>query len=205
MEITMEEIMKKYSTTFIECVKEWPENIQEDIYKLYSYLRVVDEMVEGGDLFNTKEWRKVIEKFHEVSDKYEFKGEWLHDFHNSMFTDLIQQEHTLTSMLEYCKGSSESVGLMMARILGCPPQAEPYARSLGRAYQIINFIRDYEEDVKKGYHYITDNHTLYANMFREELKKGMEGINYIDPKLRKPILMANEMYNKIAKEILGEE
>ena len=61
----MEEIMKRYSTTFIECVKEWPENIQEDIYKLYSYLRVVDEMVEGGDLFNTKEWRKVIENFHE--------------------------------------------------------------------------------------------------------------------------------------------
>ena len=58
MEIRMEEIMKKYSTTFIECVKEWPENIQEDIYKLYSYLRVVDEMVEGGDLFNTKEWER---------------------------------------------------------------------------------------------------------------------------------------------------
>ena len=30
-------------------------------------------------------------------------------------------------------------------------------------------------------------------------------MHYIDPKLRKPILMANEMYNKIAKEILGEE
>ena len=201
----MEEIMKKYSTTFIECVKEWPENIQEDIYKLYSYLRVVDEMVEGGDLFNTKEWRKVIEKFHEVSDKYEFKGEWLHDFHNSMFTDLIQKEHTVTSMLQYTKGSSESVGLMMARILGCPTQADQYARALGRAYQIINFVRDYKEDVKKGYHYITDNHTLYVNMFREELKEGMKGIEYIDPKLRNPILMANEMYNKIAKEILGEK
>ena len=201
----MEEIMKKYSTTFIECVKEWPENIQEDIYKLYSYLRVVDEMVEGGDLFNTKEWRKVIENFHEVSDKYEFKGEWLRDFHQSMFTDLIQKEHTVSSMLQYSKGSSESVGLMMARILGCPPQADQYARSLGRAYQIINFVRDYKDDVAKGYHYITDNHTLYVNMFREELKKGMEGMHYIDPKLRKPILMANEMYNKIAKEILGEK
>ena len=33
----------------------------------------------------------------------------------------------------------------------------------------------------------------------------MEGMHYIDPKLRKPILMANEMYNKIAKEILGEK
>ena len=201
----MEEIMKRYSTTFIECVKEWPENIQEDIYKLYSYLRVIDEMIEGDDMFQAKEWRRSIEKFHEVSDKYEFKGEWLHDFHNSMFTDLVQKEHTVQSMLEYCKGSSESVGLMMARILGCPPQADQYARSLGRAYQIINFVRDYKDDVEKGYHYITDNHTLYANMFKEELKKGMEGLHYIDPKLRQPILKANEMYNKIAKEILGEE
>ena len=197
----MEEIMKKYSTTFIECVKEWPENIQEDIYKLYSYLRVVDEMVEGGDLFNTKEWRKVIENFHEVSDKYEFKGEWLRDFHQSMFTDLIQKEHTVSSMLQYSKGSSESVGLMMARILGCPPEADYYARCLGRAYQIINFIRDYEEDINKGYHYIGPNHKFYINLFEENLKEANKGLHFIPEELRGPILKANKLYMEVLEDI----
>ena len=31
----MEEIMQKYSTTFYACIKEWPDEIKEDIYKLY--------------------------------------------------------------------------------------------------------------------------------------------------------------------------
>jgi len=137
----MKEIMEEYSTTFFSCVTEWPREIRDDIYKLYAYLRVVDEMVEGIDSDKDfKEWRVVIEQFHEVSDKYQFDGQWLLDFHEAMFTDLIKKEHTMVSMLEYCKGSSESVGCMMARILGAPPEADYYARCLGRAYQIINFV-----------------------------------------------------------------
>ena len=45
----MKEIMKKYSTTFFSAMDAWPDEIKEDIYKLYAYLRVVDEMVEGPD------------------------------------------------------------------------------------------------------------------------------------------------------------
>ena len=41
----MKEIMKKYSTTFFSAMDTWPDEIKEDIYKLYAYLRVVDEMV----------------------------------------------------------------------------------------------------------------------------------------------------------------
>ena len=43
----MKEIMEEYSTTFFECMSAWPDDIKEDIYKLYAYLRVCDEMVEG--------------------------------------------------------------------------------------------------------------------------------------------------------------
>ena len=197
----MKEIMEEYSTTFFACVTEWPKEIREDIYKLYAYLRVTDEMVEGPDEGkNFEEWRFVIEQFHEVSDKYEFKGEWLEEFHHAMFTDLVKKEHTVVSMLEYCKGSSESVGCMMARILGCPPEADHYARSLGRAYQIINFVRDYEEDVAKGYHYIGSSHNFYIRMFRENLDEAMKGIHFVPEELRRPILLANKAYIEIAEE-----
>ncbi len=193
----MKEIMEEYSNTFFSCVTEWPKEIQEDIYKLYAYLRVVDEMVEG-DMDSHKEWRKIIEQFYEVSDKYEFEGVWLEDFHKSMFTDLVKKEHTIVSMLEYSKGSSESVGCMMARILGCPPEADKYARALGRAYQIINFVRDYEEDVEKGYHYIGKNHEIYIRMFFENLNEGMKGMKYIPEELRGPIFKANKAYIEVA-------
>ena len=193
--------MEEFSTTFFACVDDWPREIREDIYKLYAYLRVIDEMVEGVDADSDfKQYRMVIEQFHEVSDKYQFEGEWLEDFHHAMFTDLVRKKHTMVSMLEYCKGSSESVGCMMARILGCPPEADIYARALGRAYQIINFVRDYEEDLAKGYEYISANHDIYIRLFRENLEEGMEGINYIPEELRGPIFKANKAYLKVAEK-----
>ena len=194
----MKKIMEEYSTTFFECVQQWPDEIKSDIYKLYAYLRVVDEMVEG-DMEDHGEWRLVIEQFHEVSDKYMFEGEWIQDFHQAMFTDLVKKSHTMVSMLEYCKGSSESVGCMMARILGCPPEADYYARCLGRAYQIINFVRDYDEDTEKGYHYIGKQHDIYIRLFRENLEEGMKGVDFIPEELRGPIFKANKAYILVAE------
>ena len=117
-----------------------------------------------------------------------------------MYTDLVKRKHSVASMLEYCKGSAESVGVMMARILGCDPRAEPYARALGRAYQIINFIRDYDEDVANGYHYITKDFQVYLTFFMNDLELAMEGIHYIPEELRGPIIKANQAYIEVARE-----
>ena len=55
--------MEAYSTTFISCMDDWPSEFKEDIYKLYAYLRVCDEMVEGEkELHDFKQWRVVIEE-----------------------------------------------------------------------------------------------------------------------------------------------
>ena len=197
----MKKIMEEYSNTFFACVTEWPKEVRTDIYTLYAYLRVTDEMVEGEDYeHNYAEWRQIIEEFHRLSDKFEFDGQWLADFHQSMFTDLVKKNHTINSMLEYCKGSSESVGCMMARILGAPPEADYHARCLGRAYQIINFVRDYDEDVEKGYHYIGKNHDIYKRMFLENLEEAMKGIEYIPEPLRSPIFAANKEYLKLLED-----
>jgi len=195
----MKEVMEKYSTTFFDCMKAWPDEIKEDIYKLYAYLRVCDEVVEGDpDIYDTPTKIHITEQFHDVCNKYEIKQEWVDNFHHSMMTDLQKKDHTVVSMLEYCKGSSETVGLMMARILGCPYEADEYAKALGRAYQIINFVRDYDEDTAKGYNYIGEDHTLYLQLFMEELGVAMKGIHYIPEDLRGPIIRANEAYIEVA-------
>ena len=97
----MKEIMEEYSNTFIKCVKDWPEDLQEDIFKLYAYLRVCDEMVEGDGMKDFAYWREVISEFYKVHDKYEFDEQWLIDFHHSMHTDLVKKEHTVATMLEW--------------------------------------------------------------------------------------------------------
>jgi phytoene/squalene synthetase len=88
----------------------------------------------------------------------------------------------------------------MASILGCDPRAERHARALGRAYQIINFVRDYEEDIANGYHYITDDFNLYIKLFMEDLQIGVEGLHFIPEDLRGPILHANQSYIEVARE-----
>ena len=194
----MREVMEQYSTTFFEAVQDWPTYLQLDIFNLYAYLRAMDEFVENDEMH--EDFIDIQERFMFVAHKYDFDEQWIIDFDKAMFTDLIKKEHTIASMLEYCKGSSESVGLMMARILGCPPEAEEYAKALGRAYQIINFVRDYEEDIANGYHYITDDFTLYIKLFMEDLQIGVEGLHFIPENLRGPILQANQSYLEVAHE-----
>ena len=157
----MKEIMEKYSTTFFEAMDAWPDDLKQDIYKLYAYLRVCDEMVEGAELSDFQHWREVIEQFYEVSDKYEFRGEWLADFHLAMYTDLVKKRHSIAS---------------------------------------INFIRDYDEDVANGYHYITKDFQVYLTFFMNDLELAMEGIHYIPEELRGPIIKANQAYIEVARE-----
>ena len=77
----MKEIMEKYSTTFFECVQEWPDNIKKDIYKLYAYLRAMDEIVEHN-VFHP-EWTQICKEFEEVENKYSFDKQWSKDFVNN--------------------------------------------------------------------------------------------------------------------------
>ena len=190
--------MEEYSSTFFEAVKQWPTHLQLDIYDLYAYLRAMDEYVENNVMHD--DFQGIQDRFLEVAHKYEFDEQWQKDFDKAMLTDLIKYEHTVSSMLEYCKGSAEVVGCMVARMLGCPPEAEEHARALGRAYQIINFIRDYEDDTSRGYHYISEDHKLYLKMFNEELDKGMEGLKFIPEHLQGAIIASSIKYMEIAND-----
>ena len=194
----MREVMEQYSTTFFESVQDWPTYLQLDIFNLYAYLRAMDEFVENDEMH--EDFIDIQERFMFVAHKYDFDEQWIIDFAKAMFTDVIKYEHSITSMLEYCKGSAEVVVCMVARMLGCPPEAEEHARALGRAYQIINFIRDYDDDVARGYHYITEDHSIYLKMFYEELDKGMEGLKYIPEHLQKAIVISSIKYMEVADE-----
>ena len=190
--------MERYSTTFFDAVQSWPTHLQLDIFNLYAYLRAMDEFVENDKMHD--DFTGIQERFMFVAHKYDFDEQWIIDFDKAMFTDLIKHEHTVTSMLEYCKGSAEAVGCMVARMLGCPPEAEESARALGRAYQIINFIRDYDDDVARGYHYLTEDFSVYLKMFYEELDKGMEGMKYLPEPLQGAIIASSAIYMVIAND-----
>ena len=84
-----------------------------------------------------------------------FDPTWTEAFLSSMEADLTKRFYrTEAETLEYVYGSAEVIGLFMAKIMRLPEEAYGAARMLGRAMQIINFIRDAAEDAAMGRRYL---------------------------------------------------
>lgn len=160
-------IFKKGSKTFFTSTLFFPQEVKADVFVLYGYVRVADNLV---DRIPQKE-----KEFYELMDRTEraIKGEWIGDivvdsfaylvrrrgipkdwvkaFLWSMESDLVKSSYrTLDELKAYLYGSAEVIGLMMAKILGLPKESYEAAMSQGRAMQYINFIRDISEDLSLG-------------------------------------------------------
>ena len=169
-----ETIFKQGSTTYYWSSKFFPPRTRQDVYKLYSFVRVADDFVDTvpADIqsFNQleKTWHKfvsgkkvakkqndtiyqVCKNMHDVVVKYDFDTAWVDAFLASMRMDIAGKTYkTLDDTLEYIYGSAEVIGLMMAKTIGVPESAYEYAKLQGRAMQYINFLRDIAEDIKLG-------------------------------------------------------
>ena len=171
MDSEVETIFKQNSTSYYYSSLLFPKDVREDVFKLYSYVRKVDDFVD--DLpqekdkleryreLTVKNWEsgetddKIVNYFLEVARKNDFEKEWAEAFLHSMEMDTDKKEYeTMEESLEYIRGSAEVIGLMMVRILDLDEQAEKYAELLGRSMQYCNFLRDIEEDRKLGRRYL---------------------------------------------------
>lgn len=171
MDSDIETIFKQNSTSYYYSSLLFPRDVREDVFKLYSYVRKIDDFVD--DLpqekdkleryreLTVKNWEsgqtdeKIVNYFLEVARKNDFEKEWAKSFLNSMEMDTYKEEYeTMGESLEYIRGSAEVIGLMMVRILELDEQAERYAELLGRSMQYCNFLRDIEEDRKLGRRYL---------------------------------------------------
>ena len=164
------ELTKKYSTSFTLGIRLLDKKIQQDVYSLYGFVRLADEIV---DTFKGPHQARMLKSFkedtyHALSDGIS-ANPILHSFQftvkkNSIPIPLIDQflhsmemdlnpDYVYDSTLysEYINGSAEVVGLMCLKVFleGDEKkynELEPYARALGSAFQKINFLRDFKED-----------------------------------------------------------
>jgi phytoene synthase len=166
-------IFYRGSRTFFVSSLFFPRRQRSDVFKLYSFLRLVDDYVDqpkpDEEKFNEirRLWEdvskspdfdltlrredtveiRVIKNILNLTKKYDFDPTWIKAFFDSMESDIKGKKYqTLDQTLEYIYGSAEVVGLMMARIMRLPAEADTAARMQGRAFQWINFIRDIDED-----------------------------------------------------------
>ncbi len=164
---TIYSLFKKGSKTYFYSTLFFPKKVKEEVFILYSFLRKADDYVdaipqdvEGFYAFQERYHQAydgvttgdvVVDSFAQLAREKEFEEEWTHAFLKSMEMDITKTEYQdLDELLTYLYGSSEVVGLFMAKIMGLSSDSYPAARYLGRAMQYINFIRDIDEDLDLG-------------------------------------------------------
>lgn len=162
-------ITQRYSTSFTLGIKTLDKRFHMPIYAIYGFVRYADEIV---DTFHDHDKAMLLERFkkdaHQALDEqislnpvlhcfqhvvrqYGIERELIDAFLHSMAMDLHYKEYNKREYSEYIYGSAEVVGLMCLRVF-CEGDEDLYhklkasAKSLGSAFQKVNFLRDIKSD-----------------------------------------------------------
>lgn len=165
-------ITANYSTSFTLGIKALDKKYRMPIYAIYGFVRYADEIV---DTFHQHDKRKLLEDFSKdtfiaiekkislnpvlhsfqmIVNEYNIDHHLIHAFLKSMEMDLHMNIYDQNNYLEYIYGSAEVVGLMCLKVF-CEGNNAQYeklkmsARSLGSAFQKVNFLRDIKSDYKE--------------------------------------------------------
>jgi 15-cis-phytoene synthase len=186
---------KRYSTSFSKAVEMLDPSIRDSIYAIYGFVRIADEIVDTfhdhpkremlndfrNQVFNSISsgisTNPILNSFQLVVNQYNIPHDLIHSFLDSMEMDIDKQEYNHTEYKKYIYGSAEVVGLMCLRVF-CNGNDMLYndltqpARSLGEAFQKVNFLRDVKADFKeRGRIYFPE---IDFNSFSDSQKKKIE-------------------------------
>jgi phytoene/squalene synthetase len=162
-------VTELYSTSFTLGIKTLDKKFHEPIFAIYGFVRYADEIVDTFHDFDKKvlldrykdETYRAIEEgiclnpilhsFQKIVRQYKIEHELIAAFLHSMEMDLYNIAYDENGYDEYIYGSAEVVGLMCLRVF-CEGDEVLYdklktdARSLGAAFQKVNFLRDLKSD-----------------------------------------------------------
>lgn len=160
---------KAYSTSFSLGIRFLAPSLREAIYNIYGFVRYADEIVDtlhgpqqSAMFARFKEdtyWalehgmssNPILHAFAKTYQTYNIEQEHVDLFLRSMEWDLDKTAYDRESYDDYIVGSAEVVGLMCLHVFVFGDRATyerllPNARSLGAAFQKVNFLRDLKDD-----------------------------------------------------------
>lgn len=227
-------ITQHYSTSFTLGIKTLHKRFHPSIYGIYAFVRLADEIV---DTFHDQDKSKLLEEFKSdtyqaieekislnpvlqsfqlVVNEYKIEKELIEAFLYSMEMDLNQTAHDDASYETYIYGSAEVVGLMCLRVF-CEGNSERYdklkmaAKSLGSAFQKVNFLRDIKSDFdERGRVYFPgvdfDNfHAADKQIIEEDIQKDFDdalvGIKKLPEGSRLGVYLAYIYYLRLFQKI----
>ena len=160
---------EKYSTSFSSAIKLLHKDLRAPIFNVYGFVRLADEIVDSFHAFDKSallaEFKQatydainkgislnpILQSFQLTVNQYRIDPALINAFLHSMELDLEKKQYDKSGYQEYIYGSAEVVGLMCLYVF-CEGNSEayeklkPYAKSLGSAFQKVNFLRDLKAD-----------------------------------------------------------
>jgi len=140
-------------------------------------------------------------------------------FFASMRQDLVRSNHDADSLRDYIYGSAEVVGLMCLKVFERMPGAMPdpqgcaqrAARSLGAAFQKVNFLRDLAADCDGlGRSYFPGQNPTHLDEARksqlveeilQDLDAAQMGIPYLAPRAAQAVRMAHALFRDLTLQL----
>jgi len=227
-------ITTNYSTSFSKGIMAFDKRFRYPIYAIYGFVRYADEIV---DTFHDHDKAKliasfkvqtfeaiaqkislnpVLQAFQLVVNRFNIEHQLIDAFLRSMEMDLDKKAYDSNTYQTYIYGSAEVVGLMCLRIF-CEnnenqyQELVPMARSLGAAFQKVNFLRDVKSDFEeRGRTYFPlvdfkrfseqDKKDIEADI-KNDFDEAFKGIKQLPSGTRLGVYVAYIYYRQLFKKI----
>lgn len=190
---------RTYSTSFSMGIYFIDARLRNEIYSIYGFVRLADEIVDSFDGFKQRHLlaklkedtyeaiqgkisiNPILNSFQYAVNKHSIDLNLIETFLNSMEMDLEKVSYNTENYNQYILGSAEVVGLMCLHVFteGDKEKFEdlkPYAMKLGAAFQKVNFLRDIKDDYQiLGRSYFPDvNMREFDRLSKEQIEAEIE-------------------------------
>lgn len=228
-------ITRTYSTSFSLGISVFAPAYRDAIYAVYGYVRLADEIVDSFHKYDKRELlndfrnethkaissgistNPVINAFQFTVNQYNIDMEYIDAFLTSMEWDLDNSYYESKHYDNYIYGSAEVVGLMCLRVF-CDNDERLFkellqpAKSLGSAFQKVNFLRDIQSDIEeRGRIYLpgvdqaikinNQNKQILERDIDDEFKNAFSGIKKLPNGVRLGVYSAYLYYLILFKKI----
>ena len=225
---------ERYSTSFSSAINLLHKDLRTPIHNIYGFVRFADEIVDTFHDFDKnlllEEFKKstyealdrgislnpILNSFQLTVNAFHIDRGLIDAFLYSMEMDLSKRSYDRVGYEQYIYGSAEVVGLMCLYVF-CDgnkdlyEQLKPSARSLGAAFQKVNFLRDVKADFEgldrmyfpgcdfKNFSY-KEKQAIEADI-QKDLEAAYEGILQLPFKARFGVYVAYKYYLSLFRKI----
>ena len=220
------EINAQYGKTFFLATRLLAPRQRPAVHALYGFARRADDILDDFDgrdsesradqlqTLSTRLFNALVENqpcdddpiltaVVHTARKYDIGWNLFDDFLTSMRMDLTVTDYPDRAALDrYMYGSAEVIGLQLLPILGTVgprEDAAPHAAALGKAFQLTNFIRDVDEDLRRGRVYLPADE-LAAHGVDRELLKWCQDNRRVEARVRRALMDQHAAARKIYAE-----